>query len=108
MSISISKRDLWRYVNRKTKRLIHRHHVLAVISALFEEMIKDLKEGKPIKVANLGTIVLQPTKPRWYHHVTLHKMVLSPGYRVMRFILSKPVHKKIVSMLDLDKTLRDD
>lgn len=102
MSQSISKRDLWRYVNRKINRSVHRYHVFAVISILFEEMVKDLRDGKPIKIGNLGTIVLQPTKPRWYHHVVLQKMVLSPGYRVMRFFLATPIHKKIVKALDLD------
>jgi nucleoid DNA-binding protein len=106
MSVSISKRDLWRYVNRKIKRLLHRYHVLAVIDILFEEMLKDLRQGKSIKVVNLGTITLQPTKPRWYHHVRLRRMVLSPGHRIMRFSLARPIHKKLVELLDLDKTLK--
>lgn len=104
MSQSVSKRDLWRYVNRKIKRAVHRYHVFAIITILFEEMAKDLRRGKPIKIANLGTIILQPTKPRWFHHVTLRKMVLSPGHHVMRFLLTKPMHKKLVQFLDLDKT----
>src|SRR5271155_2927417 len=106
--LSISKRDLWRYVNRKIKRLVHRYHVFAVISILFEEMARDLRRGKSIKVTNLGTITLQPTKPRWHHHVGLRQMVLSPGHRVMRFLLAKPIHKKLVDFLDLDKTLKDE
>jgi nucleoid DNA-binding protein len=108
ISQSVSKRDLWRYVNRKIGRLVHRYHVFAVISILFEEMVKDLCQDKPVKIANLGIITLQSTKPRWYHHVTLRKMVLSPGYRVMRFLLAKPIHKKIVSSLDLDRTLKNE
>jgi nucleoid DNA-binding protein len=105
MSSSISKRDLWRYVNRKIKRLLHRYHVLAVINILFEEILKDLRQGKSIKIVNLGTITLQPTKPRWYHNVRLRQMVLSPGHRIMRFLLAPSIHKKLVSFLDLDKTL---
>lgn len=108
MLVSISKRDLWRYVNRKIKRLVHRYHVFAVISILFEEMVKDLRQGKPVKISNLGTIILQPTKPRWYHNVALRKMVLSPGYRILRFSLAKPIHKKLIELLDLDTTLKDD
>ena len=105
---SVSKRDLWRYVNRKIKRMAHYYDVFAVISILFEEMVKDLKQGKSIRIANLGTISLQPTKPRWYHNVRLRKMVLSPGYRVMRFVLAPTIHKKLIQFLDLDKTLKDD
>lgn len=107
-SPSVSKRHLWRFVNRKIKRLIHHYHVSAVITILFEEMVKDLKQGKAIRVANLGTITLKPTKPRWYHNVRLRKMVLSPGYRVMRFVLAPTIHKKLIEFLDLDKTLKDE
>ena len=102
---SISKRDLWRYVNRKIKHIVHYYDVFAVISILFDEMVKDLKQGKSIRIANLGTISLQPTKPRWYHNVKLRKMVLSPGYRVMRFVLTPKIHKKLIQLIDLDKTL---
>lgn len=106
--LSVSKRDLWRYVNHKIKHLIHHYHVFAVITILFEEMLRDLKQGKSIRVVNLGTISLKPTKPRWYHNVYLRKMVLSPGNRVLRFVLAPTIHKKLVEFLDLDKTLKDD
>lgn len=103
MSLSISKRDLWHYVNRKIKRLIHHYHVFSVISILFDEMIKDLKNGKEIKIANLGTIVLKDTPPRKYHDVRFHRIMESPGHRVMRLFLAKTIRKKLVESLDLDK-----
>lgn len=105
VNLSVSKRDLWRYINRKINRLVHRYHVFAIISILFEEMVKDLRKGKSIKIANLGIITLQPTPPRWYHHIRLRQMVFSSGHRIMRFSLAKPIHKKLVEFLDLDKTL---
>lgn len=107
-SLSVSKRDLWRFVNNKIKHLIHHYHVFAVITILFEEMIKDLKQGKSIRVVNLGTISLFTTKSRWHHHVNLRRMVLSPGHRVLRFVLTPTIHKKLVEFLDLDKTLKDE
>lgn len=103
MSISVSKRDLWHYVNRKIKRLIHHYHVFSVISILFDEMIKDLKSGKEIKIANLGVLVLKDTPPRKYHDVRFHRVMESPGHRVMRLFLSKTIRKKLVEALDLDK-----
>lgn len=101
---NVSKRNLWHYVNLKIKRTIHRFHVFAVISILFEEMLKDLRQGKSIKIINLGAITLQPTKPRWYHHVRFRRMVLSPEHRILRFVLTKKLHKKLVKFLDLDRT----
>jgi nucleoid DNA-binding protein len=106
MSLSISKRDLWHYVNRKIKRLIHHYHVFSVISILFDEMIKDLKSGKEIKITNLGTLVLKDTPPRKYHDVRFHKMMESSGHRVMRLFLAKPIRRKLCEFLDLDKKLK--
>lgn|SRR5512135_1999486 len=103
MSLSISKRDLWHYVNRKIKRLIHHYHVFSVISILFDEMIKDLKSGKEIKIINLGTLVLKDTPPRRYHDVRFQCVMESPGHRVMRFFLAKTIRKKLCDSLDLTK-----
>lgn len=106
MSLSVSKRDLWHYVNRKIKRLIHHYHVFSVISILFDEMIKDLKAGKEIKIVNLGTLVLKDTPPRRYHDVRFHKMMESTGHRVMRLFLAKPIRKKLCEFLDLDRKIK--
>lgn len=107
MSLSISKRNLWHYVNRKIKRLIHHYHVFSVISILFDEMIQDLKDGKEIKIANFGTIVLKDTPPRKYHDVRFRKMMESPGHRIMRLFLAKPIRKKLCDALDLDKEIKE-
>ena len=103
LPLNISKRDLWRYVNRKIKRLIHHYHVFSVISILFEEMLRDLKSGKEIKVANLGTLILKDFPPRKYHDVRLHQIMISPGHRIMRLFLAKPIHRKLCQSLDLTK-----
>lgn len=102
MSLSVSKRELWHYVNRKIKRLIHHYHVFSVISILFEEMIRDLREGKEIKIANLGTFTLKTMPPRRYHDVRLHKVMESPGHRVMRLFLAKSIRKKLCESLDTE------
>lgn len=101
--VSISKRNLWHYVNRKIKRLIHHYHVFSVISILFEEMIKDLKNGKEIKIVNLGTLMLKDMPPRKYHDVRYHRVMESPGHRIMRMFLAKQIRKKLCDSLDLDK-----
>lgn len=107
MSLSVSKRGLWHYVNLKIKRLIHRHHVFAVISILFEEMIKDLRAGKIIKVANFGTIQLKEMLPRKYHHIILRKTMLSPGHKSMRISLDKKIKKKLSAEVELDNPKSD-
>jgi len=103
-SDNINKRRFWRYVNKKINRLINHAHVLSVISILFEEMLKDLKDGKEIKINNLGIISLQNTKPRIYYNVRFQKLMQSDSHRVLRFKLASPIRKKLRSLLDFDKT----
>lgn len=102
---SITKRDLWRYVNLKLNRSIHRYHVFAVINILFEEMAKDLASSKPIKIGNLGTIRLEQTKPRYFYHAKLRQLSRSSGRKLMKFVLSKKMHDKLINYWDLDKYL---
>jgi nucleoid DNA-binding protein len=102
MAPYITKRNLWRYVNLKMNRIIHRYHVFSVISILFDEMNKDLQNGREIKIANFGSFDLKDTPPRWYHNVRLRKMMQSPGYRIIRFVLVRKIQKKILKSLKLD------
>jgi len=105
---SIDKRKLWRYVNKKINRSIHYYHVLSVISILFDEMIKDLRSEKNIKIYNFGTLLPKTMNPRKYFNVRYQKVMESSGNRILRFILSPKIRKKIINNLDLDKTLKDD
>lgn len=101
--ISINKKILWRFVNIKIKRIIHHYHVLSVINILFEEILKDFKRGKEIKIFNFGTLKLKNTKPRRYHDVRFNKILLSKAHRILRFTLTRPVRKKICFYLDTKK-----
>lgn len=104
---SVSKRNLWRYVNRKVRRFVHHYHVFSVITILFEEMLRDLKLGKEIKIFNLGTLSLQETKPRLYHDVNKRQVVLSSKHKILRFALAPKIRKKLCEHLDLDITFKD-
>jgi nucleoid DNA-binding protein len=104
LTTNISKKNLWRYVNRKIKRAIHHYHVFSVITILFEEMLIDLKNEKDIKVLNFGTLSLQKTKPRKYFDVRFQRVMQSEGHRILRFILAPVISKKLKKLLDIDKT----
>lgn len=106
--VNVTKRAFWRYVNIKIKRTIHHYHVFAVISILFEEMLKDLKQEKEIKIFNLGSLFLKQTKPRWYHDVTKKQVVLSEGKKILKFKLARKLKKRLTGNLDIDKTFKDD
>lgn len=108
IDLSINKRFLWRYVNRKIKRIIHHYHVFSVLSILFDEMIADLLRGKKIKIFNFGTLTLKQLKPRGYFDVRFQRVMRSKGYKILRFTLAPAFRKKLVDHLDLDKTLKGD
>jgi nucleoid DNA-binding protein len=106
-SDNIDKRRFWRYVNKKINHLINHAHVLSVISILFEEILKDLKDGKQIKIRNLGTLILQRTKPRKYYNVVFQQIMQSESHQILRFKLATPIHKILRALLDINKTFSD-
>lgn len=103
---SINKKLLWQYVNRKIKRIIHHYHVFSILTILFDEMVKDLKRGKSIRIFNFGKLELKSLKPRKYFDVRHQKVMQSKGNRILRFTLAPSVRKKIVD--HLDTTPKDD
>lgn len=105
---SITKRILWRYVNKKIKRSIHHYHVFSVITLLFDEIIRDLVRGKAIKINNFGTLVLKELSPRRYHDVNEKIIKLSDSHKILRFILSPKLKHKICDNLDIEKTFGND
>lgn len=106
--LSVNKRILWRYVNRKLKHLTHHYHVFSVLTILFDEIIRDLKSGKSIRIFNFGTLSLKQMKPRKYFDVRFQKVMQAEGKKILRFKLAPALRKKLVSYLDLDKTFKDD
>lgn len=107
-SNSITKKILWRYVNKKISRSIHSYRVLNVITILFEEILKDLIAGKPIKIGNFGTLVLKNLDARPYYDVTEQRLKVSAPHRILRFTLANKLRNKICEHLDIDLTFKDD
>jgi nucleoid DNA-binding protein len=105
---SINKRSLWRYVNKKIKRIIHHYHVLSIITILFDEILKDLISGKDIKIFNFGNLSLKKMKPRKYHDINQKRTLLSKEHRILRFTLSPIIRKKLCKNIDINKTFREE
>lgn len=103
---SITKRVLWRYVNKKIKRSIHHYHVFSIITILFEEMIKDLISEKDIKIHNLGTLSLKQLPARKYHDVNERIVKQALPHRILRFSLFKKLRNELREHLNLDATFR--
>lgn len=104
-SINISKRDFWRYVNRKFRKLFHHYHIYNIINILFDEMIKDLKSGKTINIFNFGKLRLQQNMPRKHFDVVTRQVEISKSNNIMKFDLSSKIKNKVRQHLDLSKTL---
>jgi nucleoid DNA-binding protein len=81
---------------------------MAIINILFDEMISDLKDGKEIDVFNFGTLYLKNTKPRLYYDIRFQRLMMSTGRKILKFVLSPKLRKKIIKNLDVDKTFGDD
>jgi nucleoid DNA-binding protein len=105
---SISKRVLLSFVNNKLNHIIKYYHVYGVLTILFDEILKDLISGKKIKIFNFGTIFLQKNKSRKYFDVRFQKIMQSGENKMLKFILSPVLRKKICDSLDIDRTFKGD
>jgi nucleoid DNA-binding protein len=101
---SISKKILWRYVNKKLNYSIHHYHVFSVISILFEELVKDWSAGKEIMINNFGTFVLQQMPNRHYHDFRDGTIKLGTGHKLLHMFLSDKLKKKLTKHLDIEDT----
>ncbi len=101
---SISKKILWRYVNKKLNYSIHHYHVFSVISILFEELVKDLTSGKEIMINNFGTFVLQQMPDRHYHDFRDGTIKLGTGHKLLHMFLPDKLKKKLIQHLNIEDT----
>lgn len=94
---NISKRIFWRFINLKIERIINAYHVFAIINILFDELVKDLKSGKEIKIHNFGSLLLKTTNPRRYFDVFQQKVCLGKSNRILQLFLTKKLRNKIIN-----------
>ena len=108
MNKEYSKREFWRFLNIKIKRSVHHYKVYSIMSVLFEEIVKDLVEGKTLNIVNFGKLKLKTTNPRKYFNFVLGKTATCEKHkRILRFTLEKKIKLKLISLLDLDKSKED-
>lgn len=106
LPINISKRMFWKYVNKKIKGFFHHYHVFNIINILFEEIVKDLKQEKTLKIFNFGELQLKSTKPRKYFDVNKQRVEMSKSNKNLRFLLSSKIKNKICQNIDINKTFK--
>ncbi len=104
---SIGKMQLWKYINNKIDMIIQSYHIYGVMSILFDEMIKDFKSGKEIKIFNFGKIFLRQNESRKYFNVKYQKVMLSGKNKILKFYLAPSLRKKLCGELDIDKTFEE-
>lgn len=98
---SITKRVLWRYVNKKIDRVIHHYHVFSIISILFDEILIDLKLGKELKIFNFGSLTVKKLPPRKYYNIHDKIVRVSKPHNILRFNLSPKLRKELKKQLDV-------
>ncbi len=96
----INKKKLWRLVNISLNRTIEAPHVFAVINILFEELLKDFKEGKELKIHNFGTLKLTLNEVQRSFNVVKQTVTYGKPSKMFKFKMGKHIKNKIVEQLD--------
>lgn len=86
------KRDIQTAVARRLTGLIAAAHVRSVIAILIEEVVRDLQEGRPVRIQNLGTFELIDIGSRTVMGFGGAAVQTKPS-RVLRLRLSRGFHR---------------
>ena len=95
-----NKRQLWVYIIRDLNHFVHNLHIFTVISILIDEILKDLKDGKEIRIVNFGVLKIEKTKPKKFKDVKTGKIEMSKGNNKLIFRLSRHLKKFVVEKKD--------
>jgi nucleoid DNA-binding protein len=98
--LKVNKRKLWRFISRDVKHFVHNLHIFAVISILVDEILKDLKEGKEIKIVNFGTLKIEKTKPKKFRNIKTAKFEISKPKNKLKLKLSRRLKKFVAEKKD--------
>jgi len=93
MSQSYNKNSLWLMITKTINHSIHRLHVMSIISILIDEMIKELKNGKEIKIPNFGTLKVNDLKPKKIRSIATNKIKFARRTKSLRFKLTRKISK---------------
>ena len=104
--MNINKRSLWRQVNKKINKKINSNHVYAVINILFEEIINDLINNKPIIIDNFFTMKLSEESFKKHYNIVLKKISVCKNKRKINIKISPKLKTKLIHFLDIDETIK--
>lgn len=98
----IKKYKLIQLVSKKIEYSIHQLHILSVVNIFIEEMMKDLKNDKKIKIINFGTFELNKIKPKKIQNIITKKPQITKQTNALRFKLFRKI-SNIFSNIHFDK-----
>ncbi len=98
---TINKKNISLLITKKLNNNISYKNISDVISIFFEELFKELKTGKKIKIKNFCSFKLEKTKPRRYFNYWTKQFAISKGRPQFKIQLSYSLRKKISKHLDL-------
>jgi len=102
---NITPLTLAHLVHKKLGKKISFKHVKPVVMILLDELKRDLIEDrKTLVIENFAKIRYSLPKPRKYFSFITRKIEESQGNPLFKFELFKFIRKRIISLVDIDKT----
>lgn len=106
--LNVDRRYLAQYVSNKLHKTIPYKNIVAVIGFLFDELMDELLQDKPIIIGNFGKFIVKKLKPRAHIDIIHKRKVMSQGHKILRFQLNKDIKKILTNNLDIEKTFGED
>lgn len=83
-------------------------HIKPIVLIFLDELKKDLvHERKPLIIENFGKIFYSLPRPRKFFNLFTREVEESDGNSLLKLQLFRFVRKKLLSLIDLDKTFHN-
>jgi nucleoid DNA-binding protein len=80
---------------------VKRDNIRYVINVLFDEILKDISQGKPLNIFNFANLTLMHTAPRRHFCFHTQRMQVSKGYNKLKFIMNPKFKRILLKNVDI-------
>ena len=81
-------------ISAKINKIIHHYNVFGIMLILFDEILKDLKDGKDLNINNFGCLKLITIKSKKIFDINSQKLTYCKVHKTLKFYLTKKIRKK--------------
>ena|SRR5208282_3864256 len=99
----MTKKQLWLLIVKTLNHNVHNAHILSIINILIDELVKELMDGKDIRIVNFGTFYIKTIKPKQIKNISSGNITTTKETSAIRFRLSRTLARELEKDIEEDR-----